>query len=295
MKNTYRKHFFNAGLVLLGAGLLLAAVSCQKGERLPYEGTGSEIVLGLQGGMKFNLTTKTSEVVNVPPTLYWGATTGSSTESVKWASASASTSGGKIYTGKYQTASATTYNYYVSNINMSVGASTTVSASNTTDVVCGRLSSSSTSPSITLGHIFTRIGTLTVSAAGYTVSNVSWSIKSKSAISGTAGVYNLTSGSWTSATTTLSSYTSIGSGSGSGSGSYQISGNDLYLIPGTYTIKVEFDLTKGGKTVPYTGTKAQVGEITLVQGKKCNITASATAMTIDWDNDWDDGDETELD
>ena len=240
-----------------------------------------EIVLGLAGdSLLAEVVTKTTEVSNVPATLYWGATTGSGTsEAVKWGSASASVSGGKISTGKYQTLTPTSYNYYVSNVAMSVGANTTVTATNTTDVVVGRCdATTSTTPSVTLGHIFSRTGTLTFTATGYTLTNVTWKIVGKSSLNGTKGVYNLRTNSWTSATTKLTSETTITSSS------------RLYLIPGTYTVKITFTASKDGNTKTFT----KSGDIVMEKGKTCNITATPNLIDFSWDDDWDDGGEVPL-
>lgn len=241
-----------------------------------------EIVLGLAGdNLLADVVTKTTEVSNVPATLYWGATTGSgASEAVKWGSASASVSGGKISTGKYQTLTPTSYNYYVSNVAMFVGANTTVTATNTTDVVVGRCAANtSTTPSVTLGHIFSRTGTLTFTAPGYTITDVSWKIVGKSTINGTKGVYNLRTGAWTSATTKLTSETTITSSS------------RLYLIPGTYTVKITFTASKDGITRP---DLTKTGDIVMGKGMTCNITATPDLIDFNWDDDWDDEGEVPL-
>ena len=242
---------------------------------------GSEIVIRLDGdSLSAKVETKTTNVTAVPSTLYWGATTGSGTsEAVKWASASATVSSSKINTGKYQTATPTAYNYYVSNVAMNVGANTSVTATNTTDVIVGRAAAStSTTPALTLGHIFARTGTLTFTATGYTLSNVSWKIVGKSTINGTKGVYNLRTGAWTSATTKLTSDTAITSSS------------NLYLIPGTYTVKITFTATKNGTTRTFT----KSGDVVLAQGKVCNIKATPNLVDFSWDDDWDDNGEIVL-
>lgn len=215
-----------------------------------------EVVLNVDGeGLDLSVDTKTTAVSAVPGSLYWGATTGTSTEAAKWASASATVSSSKINTGKYQTATATAYNYYVSNVNMSVGANTTVSASNTTDVICGRAAStSSTTPSVTLNHIFARTGTINTTTSAGTLSNISYKLVSSGSNTGTAGTYNLKSGAWSSATA-LAATTVTGS-------------SDLYLIPGTYTLQVTATYTRGDYT---TGSVTKSGNITLTAGKINNI------------------------
>lgn len=244
---------------IIAAVAALSFVSCQKNDRIPNDSEGQEIVLNV--GDSFEVDTKATAVTAVPSTLYWGASTGTSTESVKWATASASVSSSKINTGKYQTATATAYNYYVANQTFTVAGDMTV-ANNNTDIVAGRTaSSSSTTPSVTLNHIFARTGSLTCNAqSGYTISGVSWKIYgSSSDIQGTAGTYNMKSQSWTAASTKLTSETAITSTS------------DMYLIPGTYTIKVSYTLTKGDYSQSFTKT----GTVSLTMGKVNNISCTA--------------------
>lgn len=244
---------------IIAAVAALSFVSCQKNDRLPNDSEGQEIVLNV--GDSFEVDTKATAITTVPSTLYWGASTGTSTESVKWTTASASVSSSKINTGKYQTATATAYNYYVANQTFTVAGDMTV-ANNNTDIVAGRTaSSSSTTPSVTLNHIFARTGSLTCNAqSGYTISGVSWKIYgSSSDIQGTAGTYNMKSQTWTAASTKLTSETAITSTS------------DMYLIPGTYTIKVSYTLTKGDYSQSFTKT----GTVSLTMGKVNNISCTA--------------------
>ena len=215
-----------------------------------------EIVLNVDGkGLDLSVDTKTTAVSAVPGSLYWGATTGTSTEAAKWASASATVSSSKISTGKYQTATPTAYNYYVSNVKMSVKANTTVSASNTTDVICGRAASTdSATPSVTLNHIFARTGTINTTTSDGTLSDISYKLVSKGSNTGTAGTYSLKTGAWSSVTA-LDATTVTGS-------------SDLYLIPGTYTLQVTATYTRGDYT---TGSVTKSGDITLTAGKINNI------------------------
>ena len=246
----------------------VAAVSCSKpAELISRQETSApgEIVIGVGEDFSAEVSTKATAITSVPSTLYWGATTGTSSESSKWAASSASVSSSKINTGHYQTASPTAYNYYVANQSFSVGATTSMTvANNNTDVIAGRTAaSSSLTPSVTLGHIFARTGTLTANApSGYTISGVSWKIVGKSDINGTAGTYNMTSGAWSAASTKLSSETSLTSSS------------DMYLIPGTYTIKVTYTLSKG----EWSSTATKSADVTLVQGKINNITGTVNNL-----------------
>lgn len=238
----------------------LALLSCRREEL--QEPDSGEIVLWVRDDMDFVSETKATAVTTLPSTLYWGATTGTSTETAKWSTASASTSSSKIYTGKYQTASPTAYNYYLASQSFTVGGDMTV-ANNGTDIVAGRLAqSTSTVPSVTLNHIFARTGSLTFNVpSGYTSSSVSWQIVGYSTVNGTAGTFNMKSQSWTAASTKLSSYTALTSSS------------DMYLIPGTYTVKISFVLTKGNFSKSYT----QTGNVTLAGGKVNNIVATTNS------------------
>lgn len=246
---------------IIAAAVALSFASCQKNDRIPNDSEGQEIVLNF--GDSFDVETKASAVTSLT-SAYWGASTGTSTESVKWSTASASVSSGKISTGKYQTASPTSYNYYVANQTFTVAGDMTV-ANNNTDIVAGRLAAStSTAPSITLNHIFSRINTLTANApSGFTISGISWKITGYSTVNGTAGTFNMKSQSWTSASTKIASATNISSGS------------DMYVIPGEYTFTVSYTLTKGDWSKSFTNS----GRVTLTGGKINNISTTVPDPT----------------
>lgn len=242
------------------SAIAILLLSCNKVEEIPYYDVPTEIVLqvGDEDGLIGSVDTKTSSVDAVPGAVYWGATTGSGgSQSTKWSSAYSGVYGGAIYTGRYQTASATSYNYYVSNINMSVGANTTVYATNDTDVIVGYTAgSSSTNPSVNLYHVFARTGSISVTTTNGSFSPSSYSIAGYSSINGTAGTYNLRTGEW-------SGVSQLGNTGFNGS-------SDLYLIPGTYTIYVYGTYTRGDYS--WTGTKS--GTVTLTGGKVNNISMS---------------------
>ena len=228
--------------------------------------TSDEIVIKLDGVNELDITTKADPVTSIPGTLYWGGTTGgsadgSSGESGKWSTASGTVYSGYIYTGYFQTATPTYYNYYAANASFTAGGDMSV-PNNYYDIVAGRTySSNSTTPSVTLNHIFARTGSLTFNyPSGYSVSSVSWEIVGYSSVNGTAGTFNMRTQSWTSASSTLSSYISLTDSS------------NYYLIPGSYTVKITFTLTKGEFSKTYT----QTGVVTLAANKINNITATTT-------------------
>ena len=267
------KKFYSA-ILMVGVVFMMmvtALTSCNKQlETVPNE-LGEEIVLGMEGDFTVAVDTRATAINNVsglPSTLYWGATTGTGTETRKWAVASATRSNANIATGKYQTATPTAYNYYVATQTITIptsGAATMTVANNNDDVLAGRTAgSTSTNPTVQLNHVFARTGSLTLNTqSGYTLSNVSWTIKGRNSngIQGTAGTYNLTSGQWTAASTRMNNATSFTSNS------------DLYLIPGEYEIGVSYTLSIG---TDYSQQFSRTAYITLVQGKINNISGTAT-------------------
>lgn len=255
-------------LFFISALALCAAVSCTK-ESSSLLKVPEEIVLAVSDDFNAEVSledTKATAVTSLPGTLYWGGTKGTrgaAGEAQKWTATSGTVSASKISTGKYQTATPTAYNYYVSNASFTVPATGNVTmtvANNNTDIIVGwTAGSTSSTPSVALGHIFARTGSFTCNTqTGYTISNVSWKIKSKAAVSGTAGTYNLSTGAWTASTATLSDQAVTNS-------------SDLYLIPGVYTVTCSYTLSKGDYTDNFTKT----ADVTLVAGKVNNITATA--------------------
>ena len=189
---------------LYAASLLITglAAGCAKSVE-PENQHPQQIVLCVgDDTIDMDVQTKATAITEIPSSLNFSVTTGKlgSSETTKKASASVSPASGKIATGLYQTANATSYNYYVSNCPITFAASgSTVSASNTTDVIAGTATSDSTSPSVTLDHIFARTGNLTLNTQdGYTLSVISWSIASSTG--GTAGTYNIATKAWSQLT-----------------------------------------------------------------------------------------------
>lgn len=247
---------------LYAASLLITglAAGCAKSVE-PENQHPQQIVLCVgDDTIDMDVQTKATAITAIPSTLYFSVTTGKqgSSETAKKQSESVSSAGGKIATGLYQTVNATSYNYYVSNLPITFAASgSTVSASNATDVIAGTTTSDSTSPSVTLDHIFARTGTLTLNTQDdYDLSNVSWKIASVTG--GTAGTYNIATKAWSSLTALNStSITEL---------------SDMYLVPGSYTLTVSYTLTKGDWTQNFT----KSASVTLVGGKINNISGTAS-------------------
>lgn len=256
--------------ILTIATCVLALASCQK----DLEGGSSvktskeqPIVLSVAGdGLNFDVKsdTRTAAIDAVPGELYWEGTTGTwKSETVKWASAKKSVSGGELATGYYQTNPKTAYNYYVANqaITFAAGGST-VSAANTTDVIAGCTQAATTAvkPAINLDHVFGRTGTLTLTNkdASYTLSDVKWEIASKDATTGTAGTYNIATKGWT-ITSQLAKQEIT-------------STSDLYITPGVYVITISGTKTKGDFSGPFSVS----GDVNILNNKINNITANYT-------------------
>ena len=249
-------------LKLYAAPLLILgfAASCAKSVE-PENQNPKEIMLCVGGDtIDMQVQTKTTAITSVPSTLYYSMTTGTlgSAETSKKESASGNVGSGEIATGVYQTLSPTSYNYYVSNAAITFSASgSTISAANTTDVIAGKVTSDTTSPSVTLNHVFARTGGLTLNPqSGYILSNISWKIESSTG--GTGGTYNIAKNTWTSVTA-LSSTSLTGS-------------SDLYLVPGDYTLSVTYTLTMGDWKQTFT----KKATVTLVAGKVNNISGTAS-------------------
>ena len=271
----------------------MTLASCQKNIQIAVPDGPQEIVLAVGGDdIEMGVDTKATALTALPSPLYWEGTSGTwKSETAKWSSESKSvtTSGDSkvINTGKYQTATPTAYNYYLSNkaITFASGGSTIV-PTNDTDVIagCTQAATNSTAPSVTMDHVFARTGTLTAKPeSGYTLSSVSCKIASKSGgTGGTAGTYNIATKTWSSITA-LSS-TTLGSFSGS-STSQLTSSSDMYLTPGVYTITVTYTLSIGDDK-EWTKTFTKSGDVTLVAGKVNSITwtcpsdGTATKITI---------------
>lgn len=251
-------------LIIVFAAFVAGAVmvSCDKFPAKTDGPSGEEYVLNVDDRFDAEVTTKGTKIESVPSTLYWGRTTGSAGSEANITGPNTATGvTSSIATGLYQTATPTTYNWYVANQTFAIaaGGTTIAIANNTTDVIAARVSSSASSVSIQLNHVFACLGTLTMNTqSGYNITVNHWYITCGSGY-GTAGTYNITTGAWSS-TTPVPANTEVSSGS-----------NNFY-IPGTYTITCNYTLTKGA----YSQTFTKSASVDLVRGKTNNITGTAT-------------------
>ena len=215
----------------------------------------------------FSVETKATEVTSLE-SFYVSAVTGTAgNEGEAWTSVSFNrvpASDPATYTAnKYWPSSDPSYSFYASNRPLTFGAGgTTVSASNDVDVVCAYRTGNAykSKNTLTFGHIFARLGTVTVvPVPGYVLTDIVIGLTPK-----TGGTYNLRTGEW--ADVTMGSATTIASASGENT-------NDLWLVPGDYTLTASWTARDlGGNTVSYSGKTAG---ITLNQG---SVNAVAIAL-----------------
>ncbi len=251
------KYFF-----LMTAWMLPSVIACRKTTAPAPE----EIILGTKGFL-METRSSASAIDAMPASLNWGAAKASD-GSAMYARQSGSVidNGNNAYsiaTGKYQTSTPTSYIWYVSNGEFTVGENTTMSVTNTVDYFAGKSDADdSTSPSIQMHHIFARTGKVTLKApGGYTLSNVSATIvRAADGINGTAGTYSLTNKSFSNVTQ-LTSPLALGSpNTGSSSlveGVETIALStvaDIYLIPASYQISVSYTIAKGDWNKTHTNT-----------------------------------------
>ena len=262
----------------LAAAAVLGLSSCHK-EIVEEVPSGSEIRFGAENGSfvmeaETKASTGTTEVTSLG-SFKVAATTGSAgSESSVWNNVSFS--GTTDFTGgKTWPASDPHYTFYATNLSGNTpmtfnAAGTTISAANTQDVVCAYLPDASVTYKaknvLSFEHIFARItNVVVVQESGYTISSVSVSVTPK-----TGGTYNLRTGAgqsdgtgWSGLTT--GSATTIASAVGTNT-------NDVWLVPGQYTITASWTATQsGGSSVSYSNKTVNVD---ITGGKKNTITAT---------------------
>ena len=233
-----------------------------------------EVVFLTKGsGPSYNVTTKAT-VVNETSLNTSGfnvsATTGAAgAETAVWTSQPFTLGEGVFSGNKWWPSTDPGYHFYASNAALTHSADgNTVAASNDIDVVAAYLPSPTYKAVNTLQfeHVFARLGSVTITAeSGYTISNVSVRITPK--VSGTYNLktgYGVTDGSagWSSVVEAASPSV-IASQVGANA-------NDLFLVPGTYELKVTWTATVGDYSQTFTDMPA---EVSLTAGKVSSFTA----------------------
>lgn len=265
--------------LILSCILMQMLVACSLTDIIDPLSVMDEILFSTDDDSEFHASTKATAVTSLS-SFYVSATKGSAgSETSAWTSTQFTSDGAAtpIYSGgKWWPASNPSYHFYASNLALTFAAAgTTVAATNVTDVVCAYLATSTYGEknTLTFNHIFARLGQVTVSASdGYTVTGVKVKITPK-----TGGTYNLRTGAWSA--TTDGTATDIAATIAAAGGTSQ--SNDIYLVPGTYTLTAEWTASKGDYSKSFSG---KTRDITLTAGKVNKITATmggdATSLTF---------------
>lgn len=230
-------------ILLTAAGLLCCACSVKDHPVLLDDG----LIRFYAEGLNTTVSTKTAAVTSMDSFDVIATTGTAGSETRVWGSVRFS--GNPYSADKYWPASDPKYHFYATNANLSFSAQgceiPVTDAS--IDIVAAYLPKPSykNSNNLTFHHIFTRIGTITVnSPSGYQINDVSLALSAP-----VSGLYNVRTGAWTPGTSQAQSL-NVGS-------------NDVYVVPGTYTLTVNYTLSKGD----YTESFSKSGSVTLEKGK----------------------------
>lgn len=176
-------------------------------------------------------------------------------------------SGSNYVGGKYWPSSDANYKFYAANAGITPAAGgPSIVATNDTDIVCAVLAAPTYREGnlLSFSHIFARLTTVTPAApTGFTVSNLSIRITPK-----TRGTYALFQGyGKTDGTGWSAVYEGVEQAVATAVGD---NSNDIYLIPGEYSLTANYTLTSGAYIDNYTKTAT----VSLVAGKTNTITTT---------------------
>lgn len=258
---------------------MMVAFSCNKNEvpaddSIVFHVEEKDMIL-TKATVVDNLNTSGFEVI---------ATRGAAgSETVGWAAPNSTHFAGapNFKGGRYWPSTNPSYHFYATNAaaaDFSFAADgCRVNASNAVDVVCAYLPSPTYHETnlLTFEHIFARLGSVKVKAGeGYTISNVSIKITPK-----VSGVYNIRVGSTAPGANTDGGWSSTVSGTQTeifnpsltiAPGVSQQKANDIFLVPGLYSVTCTWTATKGDYTETFTRTD---NNVLLEKGKVNNLTA----------------------
>lgn len=250
--------------------MVLTAASCSKhGDGMMDEVAFSVSGVGVDAFVDTRVTVVDASSLNFSG-IHVSATTGSAgSESAEWTNVLFTKVGSYFTGGQYwPDTNADPFHFYASNQALTfTAAGATVSAVNTSDVVCAYMPSPTFKGVNTLvfDHIFARLGEVTFSAApDFTVSGISVTI-----VPQTGGTYNLRTGYGQTDGTGWSGVTA-GSATAITNSTPGTKVNDFYLVPGTYTITATWTVTSGDFSKTYSN---KTYDVDLVAGKVNTITA----------------------
>lgn len=254
------------------------AASCNKNTVSSIASAGNESneiifeTVGLAAGVdvKSVAETKSLSQFNVAAT-----TDGTSSEEYAWASPHyvlfSEQSGSQNFTGnKFWPKDDPGFHFYASNANLNCtdGTTPTISATNTTDIVCAYLEKPTyKAPNqLTFKHIFARLGAVTINVPdkGYSFKSVEVSLTplNGGTYSIKEGYGNTNAAGWSD--TTTGTPLKIASAQGVNAAS------DEYLVPGEYTLTATYTLQKDLYEESFTKT----GSVDIQGGKINNISVS---------------------
>ena len=238
--------------ILLAALAVTVVLGCNKNVSIPETGDNS-IVFTTGNISKFVVQTKASVVSSLSAFNVSAVTGSAGSDTAVWTNAAFSDGDSDSkYTGdKYwPLTNDNPYRFYASNATLAYSAAgNTVTVDTDTDVVCAYLDSPTYKDVNTLSfeHVFARIGDMTVNAAsGYTITGVSIRITPK-----VSGTYNLRTGSGQTDGTGWSE-TSDGSVVELANATPGTKSNNVFLVPGRYTLTASWTATRGGYTQTFT-------------------------------------------
>lgn len=260
------------------AGTILAA-ACEKNVGPAPVKSSREITFGVAGNRNLDIFTKGATPVGNDNlgTLYVSAITDSG---YAFQNAGFAESGdGKWKGGKYWPVTDPTYIFAASNMSIEGSSSHPyVSVNTDTDVVVDYLTSPTfqADNTLELRHIFAQIGTVTMKAPdGYTVSDLKLRIRPIQ-----QGFYYLDTDSWTAgepADDDVYIFGTADAGVDLGVGGSETSDdNDLWLVPGDYTLTATYTISIDA----FSETKTATATVTFAQGYNNHIGLSSGAANI---------------
>lgn len=248
----------------------MAFTACNKSADAPHV-QSDEIIFSSDYNLEYNVQTKTTAVTSLSSFNASAVTGSAGSETAVWTNVSFTDAGESRYAGDryWPLTNDNPYRFYASNATLVFAATgNTVTVTTDTDVICAYSASPTYKEvnALTFNHIFARIGDMTVSAAsGYTITDVSISITPK-----TSGTYNLLTGNGQSDGTGWSS-TSNGSAYSLAAAAPGTKSNDLYLVPGTYTLTASWTATRGDYTQTFSN---KTYDVSIVGGKINSISTT---------------------
>lgn len=255
-------------LLFTATAVCTLAVSCKQ-ESVPSvapSGT-EEIVFTANDTFSAEVSTKTSIITSLESTGFnASATTGTSSETMLWNNASFSHASGQYKGNRYWPVTNNGIHFYASNAAITFnanGCSVNGVSAKDKDVVCAYLASPSwgVANQLTFEHIFARIGSVSVSApTGYSVTSLNISFTPN-----ISGDYNIKTKTWSNeAADTSSPSKKIAS-------SASTNDNNLWIIPGSYTLTATYTLEKGTGDGKYSESFTKTANVTIQAGKLNSI------------------------